>query len=338
MSTFSKDWWIKFFTDAGIPSFASSKYATIFYENRIQSNMLMDLDKDILKEMGITVIGDIIAILKHAKDVYREGFYDSYSTNTMESLVTKKIQNETNENSPQKKKIVTNKVKKIVTKKVKVSSESEEDEEALLKVVKKKIPSQLSNNSTKVVTRKVVPKSKTTIKIKPVIIESDDDSPPPSELKPKSSVFDRLGVGDVSSTTPNFDSVNSSTDSRKSSVFKRLGIKQVSEPNASATFKRTIKGVVSDAHYGPSIPTEESSAFTKRIKLEETSFNSSKSVFERIGASCDREKSSPGLVSKSALIRNANSGGRPIYVNPKVLNVKKLSLLNHSHFRSSDLE
>jgi len=34
--------------------------------------MLMDLDKDILKEMGISVIGDIIAILKHAKDVYRE--------------------------------------------------------------------------------------------------------------------------------------------------------------------------------------------------------------------------------------------------------------------------
>lgn len=26
---------------------------------------------------------------------------------------------------------------------------------------------------------------------------------------------------------------------------------------------------------------------------------SSKSVFERIGATCDREKSSPGLVSKS---------------------------------------
>lgn len=36
--------------------------------------MLMDLDKDILKEMGITVIGDIIAILKHAKDVYKEVF------------------------------------------------------------------------------------------------------------------------------------------------------------------------------------------------------------------------------------------------------------------------
>lgn len=32
----------------------------------------MDLDKDILKEMGISVIGDMIAILKHAKDVYRD--------------------------------------------------------------------------------------------------------------------------------------------------------------------------------------------------------------------------------------------------------------------------
>lgn len=115
--------------------------------------------------------------------------------------------------------LVTNKVKKIVTKKVKVSSESEEDEEALLKIVKKKIPSQLSNNSTKVVTRKLVPKSKTTIKVKPVIVESDDDSPPPSELKTKSSVFDRLGVGDVSSTTPNFDSNNSPTDSRKVTDF-----------------------------------------------------------------------------------------------------------------------
>lgn len=65
-------------------------------------------------------------------------------------------------------------------------------------------------------TRKIVPKSKMTVKVKPVIIESDDDSPPPTELKTKSSVFDRLGVGDVSSTTPNFDSNNSSsTESRK---------------------------------------------------------------------------------------------------------------------------
>lgn len=34
--------------------------------------MLMDLSKDIMMDLGITVIGDIIAILKHAKHVYRQ--------------------------------------------------------------------------------------------------------------------------------------------------------------------------------------------------------------------------------------------------------------------------
>lgn len=55
-------------------------------------------------------------------------------------------------------------------------------------------------------------------------------------------------------------------------MFKRLGIKQTGEPPANATFKRTVKGGA-DAFYGPSIPTEETSAFTKRIKLEETSMH-----------------------------------------------------------------
>lgn len=114
---------------------------------------------------------------------------------------------------------VANKVKKIITKKVKVSSESEEDEEVQLKQlqqIKRKVPSQLSQNSVKVITRKIVPKPKNIVKVKPVIIESDDDSlPPPSELKTKSSVFDRLGVGDVSSTTPNIDTSSSSTPESK---------------------------------------------------------------------------------------------------------------------------
>uniref|UniRef100_A0A8C2PY34 Chromosome 19 open reading frame 47 n=1 Tax=Cyprinus carpio TaxID=7962 RepID=A0A8C2PY34_CYPCA len=65
--------WIQFFRDAGIPPGLAVNYAVSFVDNRIQKNMLMDLSKEIMMDLGITVIGDIIAILKQAKHVYRQG-------------------------------------------------------------------------------------------------------------------------------------------------------------------------------------------------------------------------------------------------------------------------
>lgn len=44
----------------------------LYLHHRIHKNMLMDLSKDIMMDLGITVIGDIIAILRHAKQVYRQ--------------------------------------------------------------------------------------------------------------------------------------------------------------------------------------------------------------------------------------------------------------------------
>ncbi|KAJ8368977.1 hypothetical protein SKAU_G00090050 [Synaphobranchus kaupii] len=64
--------WIQFFKDAGIPPSLAVNYALSFVDNRIQKNMLMDLSKEIMMDLGITVIGDIIGILKHAKQVYRQ--------------------------------------------------------------------------------------------------------------------------------------------------------------------------------------------------------------------------------------------------------------------------
>lgn len=64
--------WIHFFKEAGIPPGPAVNYAVMFVDNRIQKNMLMDLDKEIMNELGITIVGDIIAILKHAKIVYRQ--------------------------------------------------------------------------------------------------------------------------------------------------------------------------------------------------------------------------------------------------------------------------
>ena len=74
MTTTSTKEWLRFFLDAGIPRSDCTKYAMTFYENRILiPEMLPDLNKSYLRDdLGITVLGDIISILKHAKKIHAE--------------------------------------------------------------------------------------------------------------------------------------------------------------------------------------------------------------------------------------------------------------------------
>jgi len=58
---------MKFFLDAGIPPDNAAQYAVTFESNRMGLDMLMDLDKEYLRDLNITALGDIISILKYAK-------------------------------------------------------------------------------------------------------------------------------------------------------------------------------------------------------------------------------------------------------------------------------
>lgn len=61
--------WKKFFVSAGIPATVASTYADTFADHRIQMDMLKEITKDILIDMGIKAMGDIIAILRQAKSL-----------------------------------------------------------------------------------------------------------------------------------------------------------------------------------------------------------------------------------------------------------------------------
>ena len=55
---------LQFLTATGIPGDAAANYMTAFVENRITESLLPQLDHQFLTQLGITVIGDILYILK----------------------------------------------------------------------------------------------------------------------------------------------------------------------------------------------------------------------------------------------------------------------------------
>ena len=65
MMTFIK--WFNFFKDAGLTNKQAAEYSAIFKDHRIRLDMLKDLNKEYLFDMGIRTMGGVISILRHSK-------------------------------------------------------------------------------------------------------------------------------------------------------------------------------------------------------------------------------------------------------------------------------
>lgn len=236
--------WVQFFIKAGLPSNVAANYAVIFSDNRIQLNMLMDLSKEYLYDMGIRVMGDVIAILKYAKEFHAQlakerviGNVDAVTSNkkTMSrildhytkptALLAKKTA-PVNTSLPKKSTIINLKKASAAEPYMKKVRKVSPEEEGAYKI---KMP-----DGTTERTRKILNQQK--------------------QLQThKRSVFHRLGESAVSS----------STDSNKNtSIFRRLG--PTTDEAPSSTSDRIIKWPL------------ERTAITTGGTLRRTIINSSK--------------------------------------------------------------
>ncbi|KYN03827.1 Uncharacterized protein C19orf47 like protein [Cyphomyrmex costatus] len=254
-------YWVKFFKGAGFPQDVATKHAVVFSNNRIKPDMLPDLDKPSLKEMGITLMGDMIAILRYAKKVVEETTCERFLVDSEDGVPTPKVS---------VSKPIMKKMSKDIGNKIMILAASKTDST-------KKIVKPLSATKKVVTVKKPISAPVTTnaVNQKPISVkrklaseevyeDNDQDSWDISEKKIKTTngsednieytvttpkvttvrtqvlkkpieqkrtVFDRLGDSSVTSTTnlvdttPTFNITGVSKDvfKRSSNVFKRLG-------------------------------------------------------------------------------------------------------------------
>ncbi|XP_011881140.1 PREDICTED: uncharacterized protein C19orf47 [Vollenhovia emeryi] len=253
-------YWVKFFKGAGFPLDVATKHAVVFSNNRIKPDMLPDLDKPSLKEMGITLMGDMIAILRYAKKVVEETTCERFLVDSEDVLPAPK--------APAKP--VAKKVKEIGNKTVVLMGSKADSVKKIVKPVSttKKILTVRKPISPPVTANAVSPKqgslkrklvseeayedndednwNNLEKKVKVVTNGSEDSAVEYTITAPKATtvrtqilkkpaeqkrtVFDRLGDSSVTSTTnladttPTFNiTVGKDVFKRSTSVFKRLG-------------------------------------------------------------------------------------------------------------------
>ncbi|VDN97889.1 unnamed protein product [Rodentolepis nana] len=273
-----KSFWAKFFRDAGLSADLSLKYSTIFVENRMTLQHLLHLTKDLLREMGITAVGDIITIIQHIKSVDIE----KLSEVQVSSVVSSTTQNSEKPVIPPGHELPVP-VKRRVTKEIEGSyvvklpeGKTEKTRQILQKLSKGKsylliIPDIVAQNNSTQVTRKVIFTSPPTVQ-EDYDEESDDDN------------FEVT----ISSTSPDFrlTNVRSSSGSCRSSVFDRLGaevkLKRSPSPtDAKSVFSRLVNR---------SLAANSAEVSRPQGNFNKLKRSASESIFSRLGTPLNKSR------------------------------------------------
>lgn len=220
--------WIQFFKEAGIPPGPAVNYAVMFVDNRIQKSMLLDLNKEIMNELGVTVVGDIIAILKHAKVVHRQDMCKAATASVpcspsllqgelrrgASSAASRMIANSLNHDSPphtparrsdnSTSKISVTVSNKVAVKNAKAAALAHREEESLV------VPTKRRRVTAEMEGKYIIHMPKGTTPRTRKILEQQQAA----KGLHRTSVFDRLGAETKADTT---------TGTKPTGVFSRLG-------------------------------------------------------------------------------------------------------------------
>ncbi|XP_073706543.1 uncharacterized protein C19orf47 homolog isoform X2 [Garra rufa] len=200
--------WIQFFKDAGIPPGLAVNYAVSFVDNRIQKNMLMDLSKEIMMDLGITVVGDIIAILKHAKHVYRQDMCKMTTEAISSGQTSVQAELRRTANTP-----ATRMIANALSRDSPPSTPARRSDNRISVTV--------SNSSAKTVPSKPAEENGLQVKRRRVTREME------AKVLKRTSVFDRLGAESKADTT--------SANKQPTGVFSRLGEAEEDEESGEKT-------------------------------------------------------------------------------------------------------
>nr|XP_056702998.1 uncharacterized protein C19orf47 homolog [Euleptes europaea] len=300
--------WIQFFKEAGIPPGPAVNYAVMFVDNRIQKNMLMDLNKEILNELGVTVVGDIIAILKHAKVVYRQEMCKAATESVASSQTT--VQSELRRNATSAaSRMIANSLSRDSPPSTPVrrpdSSASKISVTVSNKLAVKNAKAALCSAANEAPAEAPVKRRRVTAEMEGKYIVHMPKGTTPRTKKileqqaakglQRTSVFDRLGAE---------TNVDTTTGNKPTGVFSRLGDMQEAEEEKAAESEEDDSSVLQYAgvlkkSFRPPTP-KESATTGVTIKAKATSSES-----PRPGG---KSPASPGAVSTERVLESPSQG------------------------------